>query len=179
MSNKNSSKSSKHWLIKVFLITFILSLAFNSLSTEVVENANILTSFLILVAVVLVGILFDLVATAVTAADEAPFHAKAADKKKGAKQSVKLVKNADKVSSFCADVIGDICGVLSGATSALISVSLSNLWGLKDITIVTMIVTATVTAITVWGKAIGKHLAIEKANDIIESIGKILATFSK
>lgn len=26
-----------------------------------------------------------------------------------------LKKNADKVSSFCNDVIGDICGIISGA----------------------------------------------------------------
>ena len=127
----------------------------------------------------MIGIMFDLIATAAMSADEAPFHAKAADKKRGAKQSVKLIKNADRVSSFCADVVGDICGIISGATSALIAVNITGMLGLNNITIATMLVTAFATSLTVLGKALGKHLAIEKANDIVESIGKILALFSK
>ena len=179
MSNKNDYNDSKVWLFKIFIMTFSLSLIFNYLSTEVVEEANIIVSIIILIAVILIGIMFDLIATAATAADEVPFHAKAADKKKGAKQSVKLVKNADKVSSFCADVIGDICGILSGATSALISVNISNLLHLENIIVVTMLVTAFATSLTVFGKAVGKHMAIAKANDIIDFIGKFLAFFSK
>lgn len=179
MSNKNESNSQHKWLIKIFFITFILSLIFNSLSTEFVENLNIIWSILILVLVILTGIVSDLIATAVTAADETPFHAKAADKKKGAKQSVKLVRNADKVSNVCGDVVGDICGVLSGATSALISVNISAALGMNDITIVTMLVTAIVTSLTVLGKGFGKHLGITRADEIVTILGKAISIFSK
>lgn len=179
MSNKKESNSQHGWLIKIFLITFILSLVFNSLSTELVEKLNIIWSVWVLILVILAGIVSDLIATAVTAADEAPFHAKAADKKKGAKESVKLVKNADKVSNVCGDVIGDICGVLSGATSALISVNISQALGMNDITFVTMLVTATVTSLTVLGKGFGKHLGITKAEKIVTTLGRIIAFFSK
>ena len=120
----------------------------------------------------------DLIATAVTAADEAPFHAKAADKKRGAKQSVAVIKNADKVSNVCGDVIGDICGVLSGATSALISVNIATSLGKADISVITMLVTATVTASTVLGKAIGKHMGINYATEIVNVIGIVLSWFS-
>ncbi len=112
MSNKasnDSSKSNKIWLIKIFIITFFLSIMFNYMSSEMVEKLNTTFSIVILILVILTGIISDLIATAVTAADEVPFHAKAADKKRGAKQSVKLIKNADKVSNVCGDVIGDIC----------------------------------------------------------------------
>lgn len=172
--SKANSKNHSGWLVKVFFITFFLSIIFNFLSTEVVENLNIVISILILVLVLAIAVATDLIATAATAADEAPFHAKAADKKRGAKQSVMIIKNADKVSSFCADVIGDIAGVLSGATSALIAVNIANLLN-QNISITTMLMTAIVTALMVLGKAYGKHIAIVKANEIVNVIGIIIS----
>ena len=175
MSNKNSNNNDKkahsNWLIKIFIITFVLSIFFNFLSSEMVENLNTYISIILLIFVILIGVISDLIATAVTAADEVPFHAKAADKKRGAKQAVKLIKNADRVSNVCGDVIGDICGVLSGATSALIAVNIANSLGLNDVTIVTMLMTAMVTACTVLGKGIGKHIGITKANLIVNILG--------
>ncbi len=65
-------------------------------------------------------------------------------------------------------------GVLSGATSALIAVNLASTLGMKDSTIITMLMTATVTACTVLGKGIGKHLGITKANQIVNVLGIII-----
>ena len=174
MSNKNAKENDntdRGWLLKVFLITFGLSVFFNYFTSEVVEKLNMTISIIVLMFFLLFGVMLDLVATAVTAADEAPFHAKAADKKRGAKESVKLIKNADKVSNFCADVIGDVCGVLTGATAALIAVNIANQFSLKDFTIVTMLMTATVTALTVFGKGACKKIAIRNANKIINAVG--------
>ena len=39
----------------------------------------------------------------------------------GAKTAVKLIRNSSIVANICADVIGDICGVLSGAKSIIIA----------------------------------------------------------
>ena len=44
----------------------------------------------------------------------------AAHKVRGAREAVWMVRNAEKVSSICNDVVGDICGIISGATGALI-----------------------------------------------------------
>ena len=132
-SSKDAAKSHSSWLIKIFIITFILSIIFNFLSTEVVENLNIVISIIILILVILTGVISDMIATAVTAANEAPFHAKAADKKRGAKQSVAVIKNADKVSNVCGDVIGDICGVLSGAISAIVTIKITEKMPLEEI----------------------------------------------
>lgn len=170
-------RKQRRWLVNIFIYTFVLSALFNTLSTELVENLNIWFSILLLVFVILVGILADCIATAVTAASEIPFHAKAADKKKGAKESVKLIKNADRVSNICGDVIGDICGVLSGATGALIATNLALAIGQKDITVTTLLVTATITALTVLGKGIGKQIGIKNCNEIIELLGKVIAFF--
>ncbi|MBR6252884.1 MAG: hypothetical protein IKR04_03490 [Clostridia bacterium] len=179
--NKKSEKVSQgRWLLLIFISTFALSAVFNMLSTELVENVNnIIISVIVLIIVVLVGVAFDMIGTAVTAADEVPFHAMASDKKKGAKQSLMLIKNADRVSNVCADVIGDICGVLSGATAALIAGNVAKMLGQTDITVTTLLVTATVTALTVWSKGLFKQVAINNSTKIITGIGRFLAIFSK
>ena len=176
-SKIEENKKQRKWLIKIFIITLLLSAIFNSLSTVLIEKLNVFLSLVGLMAVVLIGIVFDIIATAVTAASEAPFHSKAADKKKGAKESVKLIKNADRVSNICADVVGDICGVLSGATGALIATNIAEMLNQSDITLTTLIATATVTALTVLGKGIGKQASIKNCNEIMEVIGKIIAFF--
>jgi hypothetical protein len=40
------------------------------------------------------------------------------------KKAVWLISNAEKVGSFCNDLVGDICGVMSGATGAAIAARL-------------------------------------------------------
>ncbi len=113
--NKNKKKADSHlkWTVKIFIITFILSICFSFISTNVVSQLNVIPAIFILVLVIFVGILFDIIGVAVTVANEHEFHAKATKKAKGAKTSLKLIKNSVKVANFCADVIGDICGVLS------------------------------------------------------------------
>ena len=178
-SKKKEHISQRKWLTIIFVSTFALSAIFNMLSTELVENVNnIIISVILLVTVIAIGIGFDLIGTAVTAADEVPFHAMASDKKKGAKEAIKLIKNADRVSNVCADVIGDICGVLSGATAALIATNVARMLGQNDITLTTFLVTATVTAFTVWFKGLFKQVAIKNCNKIIAGIGRFLALFS-
>ncbi len=177
---KKESISQRKWLFLIFITTFIMSAIFNMLSTELVENVNnLILSTILLIIVVALGILFDMIGVAVTAADEVPFHAMASDKKKGAKESLKLIKNADRVANVLCDVIGDICGVLSGAISALIATNVAKMLGQNDITITTLLVTATVTALTVWGKGVFKQVAIKNSTKIIEKIGRIIYIFHK
>ena len=71
-------------------------------------------AFLILLVIVMVGIIFDIIGVAVTSADEKPFHSMAARKVPGSQEAIKLLRNAERVSSICNDVVGDICGVVSG-----------------------------------------------------------------
>lgn len=179
-TKKKESISQRKWLLLVFISTFALSAVFNMASAELVENVNnIWISVAALIFVVVIGVCFDMVGTAVTAADEVPFHAMASDKKRGAKQSLKLIKNADRVANVCADVIGDICGVLSGAMAALIATNVAKMLGQTDITVTTLLVTAIVTALTVWSKGLFKQVAIKNSTKIIAGIGKFLAIFSK
>ena len=78
-------------------------------------------AFLILLAIILIGIIFDIIGMAVATADEKPFHSMASRKVAGASDAIKLLRNAERVSSICNDVVGDICGVVSGSASATIA----------------------------------------------------------
>ena len=180
--SKNSKKTEKDhskikWFIQVFITTFILSICFSYISTYGVSNLNLVSSIIILIAVIGVGIFFDIIGVAVTVADEAEFHAKASKKIKGSKTSIKLIKNASVVANICADVIGDVCGVLSGAISAMISVKLTQNLGLPSS--VQFFVSALVASLTVGGKAIGKNIANKNSTEIVHAVGVILSKIMK
>lgn len=177
---KKEKISRNRWLLIIFFGTFLLSAIFNMLSTNLVENIDsIVISVIILIIVMAIGIVFDIIGTAVTAAEEVPFHSMASAKKKGAKESLNLIKNSDRVANVCNDVIGDICGVLSGAMGALISASISGKTSSLSFAIITLLVTATITAFTVLIKGLFKEVAINNCNKIIEVIGRIISVFHK
>lgn len=130
-TNKKDENENIKWFIEVFIMTFILSMVFSYVSTNGVSNLSLIPAILILIAVIFIGIIFDIIGVAVTVANENEFHAKATKKVEGSKDSIKLIRNAPRVSNICADVIGDICGVLSGAISALIAVKITEQFGMN------------------------------------------------
>lgn len=170
---KNGKQKKDNWLWQVFIITFILAIVFGSVSNIVVNKLNTVIASILLVVIIGIGIAFDLVGMAVASATEAPFHAKAAKKHIGAKEAIKLVRNAPMVSNICNDVIGDICGIISGSIGALLSVSISAKFNF-DIIIVSLLVSAIIASITVGGKALGKKIAINKCTNIIYIAGTVI-----
>ncbi len=168
--NKEKEHSKIKWFIEVFIITFVLSICFSYISTYGVSNLNLVSSIIILIAVIAVGIIFDIVGVAVTVAKEHEFHAKATKKVDGAKASIKLIKNSTKVANICADVIGDVCGVLSGAISAMISAKITEKTGAN----LQFIISAIVASLTVGGKALGKELANKESTQIVHFVGIVL-----
>ena len=168
--NKEKEHSKIKWFIEVFIITFVLSICFSYISTYGVSNLNLLSSIIILIAVIAVGIIFDIIGVAVTVAKEHEFHAKATKKVNGAKASIKLIKNSTKVANICADVIGDVCGVLSGAISAMISAKIMEKTGAN----LQFVISAIVASLTVGGKALGKELANKESTQIVHFVGIIL-----
>lgn len=176
IEQKKKKDENIKWFIEVSIMTFILSMVFSYISTNGVSNLSLIPAILILVAVIAVGIIFDIVGVAVTVANENEFHAKATKKVKGSKDSIKLIRNAPRVANICADVIGDICGVLSGAISALIAVKISGQFGLTfDLQ---FLLSALVSALTVGGKALGKTVANNNSTKIVHSVGVLLNKFS-
>ncbi|MEW5784908.1 MAG: hypothetical protein AB1767_07530, partial [Bacillota bacterium] len=137
-------------------------------------------SFLILSAVVLLGVLFDIIGTAATAADIAPLNAKAARKVTGARRGVYLVQHADQVANFCNDVVGDISGIISGTLVVIIVLRIVSSWQQPRADLyVGIVLTALVAAITVGGKAWGKTLAIKRSTEVVLFVGKIINRLEK
>ncbi|HOP99389.1 MAG TPA: Mg2+ and Co2+ transporter CorB [Acetivibrio clariflavus] len=169
-----SRKENLKWVIFVTLFTFVVSSSLSIMSSTLLEDKNIFISFLIVLIIILIGIIFDIIGIAVTAAEEAPFHAMASRKMYGAKNAIKLMRNANKVSSICNDVVGDICGVISGAASGFIVIKIAATADGTVQTLASVGITGTVAALTIGGKAIGKTIAMEKSNYIVYKVAVIL-----
>ena len=172
-SKKERSKTIR-WVVTIFFVTIVISGIISLVSDEIMSRSGIGLAFVILFAIVLLGLMFDIVGVAVTAADEKPFHAMASRKVSGARESLKLLRNSDRVSSICCDVVGDICGVVSGAASATIAALIISSANFGWPQIVTLAMSALVAGLTVGGKAIGKGVAIGSATKIVQTVGKII-----
>lgn len=172
MKEKNKKSNNNSWVIFIAITTFVLSLLFSFISNTVIANLNIILGILVLVVVILIGVVFDLIGVAVTVGNEEDFHAQASKKIKGAKTSIKMIRNSAKVSNFCADVIGDICGVLSGAISAMIAFKLTENYGMSSS--LQFVFSAIVSSVTVGGKAITKEIAKKNSTKIIGFISKFI-----
>jgi len=165
-------KTNIKWLIKIILISLVASVVFTLASTEILGRAGYIMSFAILAIFIIVGIVFDVIGIAVTAAVEAPFNSMATRRQRGASESLRLVKNANRVTCYCNDVIGDVTGIVSGTTAALIAARLMEGFNTENI-IFPIAISAIVTGLTVGGKAIGKTLAFNKSTEIVLSVGKL------
>lgn len=165
---KSSYKKTNYkWIMMIIVWTFLISGSISFVSNSLLSGVGIFFAFFILITIIVIGIIFDIIGVAVTAADETPFHSLASRKVIGAKTAVMLIRNADKVSNFCNDVIGDICGVVSGAAGAIIISKLINTGLFKQQQLLTLIISATIASLTVGGKAIGKNFAMTQSNNIV------------
>jgi len=172
---KYSFSSSMKWSVFISAATFVLACLFSIVSTVLLEGVVWGVGMLIVILLVLNGIVFDMLGLAAAAASETPFHAMASEKVAGARHAIAIVRNADRFSNFCNDVIGDISGVISGAASAAVVLKLmaplSEAGALQ--TAVSVVFTAVVSALTVGGKALGKSFAIHRCTEIVLMIGKL------
>lgn len=162
------------WVMLITLWTFGLSVFMSFFSDLILRNVNMVFSFILLLLIIFLGIIFDVIGIAVTAVDEKPFHSMASAKVPGALQSIKMIKNASKVSNICNDVIGDICGIISGASATFIVVRSVQIYPNISVGIFTVLVSSLAASLTVGGKAIGKDIAINYSKGIIKICGRLL-----
>ena len=178
LNKKKKELVDKKWIFKIVIITFIISLTFSFLSETTIPKVNIVFGILILILFIGIGIVFEIIGVAITSSDEAPFHSMNSRKVKGADIAVLLKQNADKMSSFCNDVVGDICGIVSGTAASIIAVSIAGTFN-TDSFITMLLVTAIVASLTIGGKAVGKSFAINKSNYILYEVAKLISKFYK
>ncbi|MDY4953328.1 MAG: CNNM domain-containing protein [Candidatus Onthomonas sp.] len=155
-----------------------LSAGLSLLSESALEGAGIWVALGVLCLFILLGIVFDIIGVAVTAADERPFHSMASHKEKGASEALHLIRNASHVSSFCNDVVGDICGIVSGTTAAVIVARILQLLPLNALA-VSVGLTALISGLTIGGKALGKTLAIKNSTKVVFTVGRFMHLFHR
>lgn len=177
MADKDKKKKRKQgsWPLRVFLLAVSLSAVLSFFSSTALEGTGYVVSFTVLAVFIGLGIVFDMVGVAVTAADPKPFHSMAAHKEKGGREAIRLLQNANQVSSVCNDVVGDICGIISGATGALIVAHITSgvSAGLK--VAVSLLITGLVSALTIGGKAAGKGIAVMCSSKVLALCGRVLS----
>jgi Mg2+/Co2+ transporter CorB len=171
----NTQHTAKH-VIGVGFWSFVLAGVASLISQTVVDEITFISiTVLFLLIVIFIGIFFDIIGVAVTAADEVPLHAKASCMVFGAKQAVLLVRHAHRVASFCNDVVGDISGTLSGALG--ITILFKILDKPSDLVLITgtTVTTALIASLVIAGKAYGKSFAITNGTAIIFRVGRVIA----
>lgn len=171
-------KKKNNWPLIVTILAFFISLLFSFISESIMPKVGIIIGIIILILFILIGIIFDMIGVAVTSSDEEPLHAMSSKKIKGAKKAVSFKKNADKVSSFCNDVIGDICGIISGSAGVTVAIGLSNRFNL-NLFLTSLIVTALIAALTIGGKAFCKKIALLNSHKIVYMTAKIISKLEK
>ena len=163
------------WTIKITLITLCLAF-FVSFATYLTSNkSNFIISVLTLALLIVVAIAFDSVGVAVTSCNLAPLLALSAKMVKGAAIAVKLVKNADKVSNLCNDVVGDMAGIISGTCAATVAIQLFS--GDGNLNLFNILISSVVSAVTVGGKAFFKSVAINNSKEMVLFVGRIIGIF--
>lgn len=173
-SQKLKIKPDWHWITTIFGTTIGISAAMSFLSNEMLSGGGLILSFAVLLVIILIGILFDIIGVSVTAAEEKPFHSMAAKKVPEAREALKMLRRAERVSSFCNDVVGDICGVISGSAAAVIAANA--ITGMSPVlgSVVQLLLSAVVAGLTVGGKAFGKSIAMNNSTAIIHAAAKVM-----
>lgn len=154
------------WAIRAVVWSIVLTTVFTLASTAVLDEAGYVLAFAVLLTFIIIGILFDMIGVAVTAADETPFHSMASHKVPGAREAIRLIKHADRVSNLCSDVVGDIAGIISGTTMALIAYRLVWSFSLSHL-LTNLVISGFVVGLTIGGKAIGKSAAIHNSTKVV------------
>ena len=166
------------WAVQVFFLAIALSAALSLASETSLGGAGAAAAAAVLAVFIGLGILFDIIGVAVTAADPRPFHSMAAHKEPGAREALMLLRNAGRVSSVCNDVVGDICGIVSGATGAVIVAQLQRSLSWESV-LVSVAVTALISGLTIGGKAMAKPFAMKQSTRVVYWAGRFLHLFHR
>ena len=177
MRKKASGIGPYQWAAIVFLLAVTISAALSLGSQILLSGAGLWAALVILIIFILLGIVFDMIGMAAASADLKILNSMASRKVRGAKEAIILVKNAGRVSSVCNDVIGDICGIVSGVTGAVIVLYLSSYWESVPGILLSVSVTAFISGFTIGGKALSKTYAIRRGTQVIWFAGRFLRLF--
>lgn len=167
----------KYWILKIFFITLALSAGISVVAQVFISNMSLVAAVFILAALIVIGIISDLIGIAVATCDETPLIAMSSKKIKQAIYALPLLKNREVVSSFCGDVIGDICGIVSGTAGAAIGIKIMAMAQNLPEFWLGIGIAALISASTVMGKAWGKRVGIRNNKKIVIFLGSVIHFF--
>lgn len=168
------------WAVKMFFIAIFMSLLFGFVSEMIISVAGMIVAVLIICIFIFISVLFDMIGIAVVSADEEAFHKWAKDGVNGAERGLKLCNHSEKVCSFCADVVGDICSTLCGAGGAtIVSIIAKSIECNQRIILISISTSALIAGLTIFFKAIMKEKAMRQSNKILLKLGRFLNFFIK
>lgn len=173
-NKKSNTKGRGRWLFTILIWSIFISSSISLISDMLLKRVNVLVAFILLCLIIIFGVIFDIIGIAVTAADETPFHAMASKKISGAKVAINLIRNADKVSSFCNDVVGDISGIISGSVGVIITGKVIGKFSLLNASITGAVIGAFIASATICSKSLGKSYALSNSNEIVRKVSKAL-----
>jgi CBS domain containing-hemolysin-like protein len=179
LGSKKFTKTNKKWLCQIFVLSLVLSIAFSLLAQLTLSHTNLAISLILIIVLIVISVIADIVGVAVTACSVKPLLGSIEKHVFGARMGLKIVKNADKASSICSDVIGDICSILSGAGGVSITIQLSNLLPAVSGFVLALLVNAVIASLSIVGKAVGKTYALNYPFQVVLSVGKFFSIFSK
>lgn len=179
---KTKTKLMPEWLswgLGVLLLSFALTVIFSFVTEVSIKGSPLYICIIVLIVLLILNLGCDMLANAVLTCQADVFHAMASNKIKGAKRAVTMCRNATKLGSIFADVIGDICGIISGAAGATLVIYIAAEGGTTVELIASIGVSAVIGALTVGGKALLKHFTIKYNKQIVFGFAKFTTFFKK
>lgn len=164
-------QNSTRWAFKTLILSICLSIVFSVISQSLFPHLSVVMSIFIIVFFIVLSTIFDMIGVAVTSTEIDKL--KTYEKSKGFKTAIKLAQNTEKVSSFCGDVVGDICGILSGAGGVSLVLSM-NITEPNVYFIVTCVISSLIAGLTIFSKAIMKGYAVSNAEKVVIKTAKVL-----
>lgn len=162
-------KNNLRWTVKIFVLSICLSILFSIISQSLFPTLPAVLSILVIVFFIVLSTVFDMIGVAVASANLDKI--KKIDCNGCYETAKKLCKNTEKVSSFCCDVVGDICGILSGAGGVSLVLNL-NLQQENLYFVATCLASSITAGLTIFAKAIMKRRAVDNAEKILISTSK-------
>lgn len=179
MARRGKRNKINAWAIKITVVSFVLSTLISFLS-EMTADANSLTVTMLLLAfLIFASITFDGIGVAATSCTSSDFDENLSRNEYGARTARRLVENNEKVSNVCNDVVGDTFGIISGACSVAIVLKITSMLPSGSQKLLSIAVSAVISALTIGGKAMLKESAITNSKDFVFFVAKLLAVFDK
>lgn len=160
--------------LSIGALAFVIAIITGGPIGAVLQTVDVITAIIFLVIVIVIAIIADIIAVAATAAQDVPFHAMATDRVPGAQEALIIIRNAGKVNSIFADIVGDIAGTISGVVATPLIFLLNEIYPGTPSVLLSALVIGFIAFLTIGGKAAEKDFAVRKSTVVILWVGKLI-----